>query len=129
MPNVIIEVSHDHVISQPDNLLARVNDTLWQSGNFKLQSDIKSRIYYPNHVLVGLTDSGNEAYEAFVMAHFYLMPGRDDATIQSLAQRIADAIKAHLQEFESEVPVGSLQICVNSTTLSANYVKQYVEFK
>ena len=43
-----------------------------------------------------------------------------------LAQRIADAIKAHLQEFESEVPVGSLQICVNSTTLSANYFKQYV---
>ena len=90
MPNVIIEVSHDHLISQPDNLLARVNDTLWQSGNFKLQSDIKSRIYYPNHALVGLTDSGDEA---FVMAHFYLMPGRDDATIQSLAQRIADAIK------------------------------------
>ena len=58
MPNVIIEVSHDHLISQPANLLARVNDTLWQSGNFKLQSDIKSRIYYPNHVLVGLTDSG-----------------------------------------------------------------------
>ncbi len=54
MPNVIIEVSHDHLISQPDNLLARVNDTLWQSGSFKLQSDIKSRIYYPNHVLVGL---------------------------------------------------------------------------
>ena len=63
------------------------------------------------------------------MAHFYLMPGRDDATIQSLAQRIADAIKAHLQEFKSEVPAGNLQICVNSTTLSANYVKQYVEFK
>ena len=63
------------------------------------------------------------------MAHFYLMPGRDDATIQSLAQRIADAIKVHLQEFESEVPVGNLQICVNSTTLSANYVKQYVEFQ
>ena len=126
MPNVIIEVSHDHLISQPDNLLARVNDTLWQSGNFKLQSDIKSRIYYPNHALVGLTDSGDEA---FVMAHFYLMPGRDDATIQSLAQRIADAIKAHLQEFKSEVPAGNLQICVNSTTLSANYVKQYVEYK
>ena len=36
MPNVIIEVSHDRLISQPDSLLARVNDTLWQSGNFKL---------------------------------------------------------------------------------------------
>ena len=123
MPNVIIEVSHDHIISQPNNLLARVNDTLWQSGNFKLQSDIKSRIYYPNHVLVGLTDSRDEA---FVMAHFYLMPGRDDATIQSLAQRIADAIKAHLQAFDSQVPVGSLQICVNSTILSTNYVKQII---
>ena len=123
MPNVIIEVSHNHIISQPGNLLARVNDALWQSGNFKLQSDIKSRIYYPNHVLVGLSDSGDEA---FVMAHFYLMPGRDDATIQSLAQRIADAIKAHLQEFESEVPAGSLQICVNSTILSTNYVKQII---
>lgn len=98
MPNVIIEVSHDHLISQPDSLLARVNDTLWQSGNFKLQSDIKSRIYYPNHVLVGLTDSGDEA---FIMAHFYLMPGRDDATIQSLAQRIADAIKAHCRCYQS----------------------------
>lgn len=54
------------------------------------------------------------------------MPGRDDATIQSLAQRIADAIKAHLQQFESEVPVGSLQICVNSTILSTNYVKQII---
>ena len=123
MPNVIIEVSHNHIISQPGNLLARVNDALWQSGNFKLQSDIKSRIYYPNHVLVGLSDSGDEA---FVMAHFYLMPGRDDATIQSLAQRIADAIKAHLQAFESQVPVGSLQICVNSTILSTNYVKQII---
>ena len=37
------------------------------------------------------------------------MPGRDDATIQLLAQRIADAIKAHLQAFESQVPVGSWQ--------------------
>ena len=28
----------------------------------KLQSDIKSRIYYPNHALIGLSDSGDEAF-------------------------------------------------------------------
>lgn len=123
MPNVIIEVSHDNLIRQPDKLLTRINEGLWQSGNFKLQSDIKSRIYYPNNLLIGLTTSQDEA---FIVVHFYLMPGRDNDTIKSLTQGIADAIKAHLQQFEQPLTANKLQICVNPINLNQNYVKQMV---
>ena len=112
MPNVVLKWVTT-ILLVNDNLLARVNDTLWRSGVWFLQSDIKSRIYYPNHALVGLTDAEMKP----LLWRIFIMLGRDDATIQSLAQYIADTIKAHLQAIRKWVPVGSLQICVNSHAL------------
>lgn len=123
MPNIIIETSRDDLINKPDNLLARINDALWQSGHFAKKSDIKSRIYTPNHCLIGLASGGTDA---FIFVHFYLMPGRSGEVIQTLCQTIADAIHQHLTEFESYQANDDLQICVNPIELSTHYVKQLV---
>ena len=120
MPNIIIEVSDKTIVSQPERLLARINTALWQSGSFKQPSDIKSRLYFPRHVVIG----EGETLDKFIMVHFYLMPGRDDDTIGALSRRIAEAITLYLQECERHVGEGKLQICVNPITLSNNYVKQ-----
>lgn len=120
MPNIIIEVSDETLVHQPKDLLARINTALWQSGNFKHPSDIKSRLYFPKHVVIGEGDTADK----FFVVHFYLMPGRDDDTIGALSRRIAEAIKKYLQECERHVADSKLQICVNPITLSNNYVKQ-----
>lgn len=123
MPNIIIETSREDLITKPDNLLARVNDTLWQSGQFGKPTDIKARIYTPNNCLIGLASGTNEV---FIMVHFYLMPGRDDATIRKLSTAIATAIQEHFGEFEAVSSEDQLQICVNPTVLSQHYVKKIV---
>lgn len=120
MPNIIIEVSDETLVRQPKNLLARINTALWQSGSFKKPSDIKSRLYFPKHVVIGEGETSGK----FIVVHFYLMPGRDDDTIGALSRRISEAITMYLQECERHIGDGKLQICVNPTNLSANYIKQ-----
>lgn len=123
MPNIIIETSHPDLISKPANLLARINDRLWQSGEFGKPEDIKTRLYTPANALIGLaTGTSHE----FIYVHFYLMQGRDDMIKQALVKRIADAITEHINEFEKREADGSLQICVNPMELNDNYMKKSI---
>lgn len=121
MPNLVIETSHSSLVQQPDILLANINQSLWQSGCFKLAEDIKSRIHVPNAVAIG-TDSPND--HKFIMVHFYLIAGRDKATIDDLTQRIATAIQQYFINVEKiDNFENTLQICINPMVLSECYRK------
>lgn len=119
MPNIIIETSRNELIPQVDTLLARINDTLWQSGHFAQSVDIKTRYYTADNCLIGLA-SGNT--DDFIFVHFYLMAGRDSDTVKALCQSIVTAITSHLAAFKSPTN-GQLQICVNPMVLSPEYCK------
>lgn len=121
MPNLIIETSHASLISQPDELLHRINQSLWQSGCFTLIEDIKTRFFLPNSVLIGTEKLSDER---FVFVHFYLMSGRDKATIDDLTQRISDSIQQYFVDVEKISDFsGRLQICVNPMILGESYRK------
>lgn len=123
MPNLIIETSEPNLINEPDTLLAQLNETLWQSGQFQQPSDIKSRYYTPNHCLVGLaTTHDNSINSDFIFVQFYLMAGRDSATIQALCHRVVTVISDYLTA-SGHIANGQLQICVNPVVLSADYCK------
>ena len=121
MPHIIIEVSDDKLICHPEQLLASINQSLWQSNHFKQPTEIKTRLYTAAHALSGVAA---DDHQAFIMVHFYLLAGRDDATIRHLNQTIAQIIHQHMAVIESYHSKAKLQICVNSTELSNNYVKQ-----
>ncbi len=125
MPNIIIETSRDDLITKPDQLLARINEYLWQSGQFAHPTDIKSRIYSPSNAMIGLaSESGND----FIFVRLYLMPGRDDTTLQRLVQTIADAIAAHIETFEDKTSFQQLHVGINPIVLSQNYLKTVMTF-
>lgn len=123
MPNVIIETSREDLITKPDQLLARINDSLWQSGQFAKPTDIKSRLYSPANFLIGLASGGGDD---FIFVNFYLMPGRDAQTLQQLTQAIAAAITTHIETFEDKQNNRNLHIGVNPIELSPHYHKQAI---
>lgn len=120
MPHIIIETSQNLTLSQPDELLADITQSLWQSGEFGTPEQLKARIYTAPHSLVG-TEVGTT--DAFILVTFYLMKGRDDLTKQALVERIIKAITIHIQEHEKIDTQGKLQICVNPIELSDTYQK------
>lgn len=123
MPNIIIETSRTDIIPHPDRLLKNLNANLWQTAQFSKAEDIKSRIFYPNHVAIGLSaDHSND----YIFVHFYLMPGRNPETQAMLVQCITDTISQHLKEHTSKPLTGKLQICVNPIELSEAYHKQII---
>lgn len=120
MPNLIIETSRPDLIKQPEQLLQRLNSSLFITFQFGKPEDIKSRIIHSQHVLVGLpTDPNHE----FIYVHFYLMKGRDNATQKMLVDTISQAIANHVKDHENLDTQGKLQICVNPIELSEHYQK------
>ena len=56
MPHLTIQVTPNVSIAHEESLLKSLNKALWDSGQFKLPTDIKARIVPINSFLVGVED-------------------------------------------------------------------------
>lgn len=113
MPHVIVECSEKGLVKDCDQLLLSINQALLDTKEF-VAADIKSRCYVPNYVLSGL----DQSYDAFIAISLKIMPGRNDAVQQDMAERILAAVQAELTDGYDQ----KVQIMVEVTELN---VKQY----
>ncbi|ELA08510.1 5-carboxymethyl-2-hydroxymuconate delta-isomerase [Moraxella macacae 0408225] len=122
MPHIVIETSQDIQLKQPNVLLQAINESLWQTGEFENATAIKSHIRQASHSLVGITTGE----DSFISVQFYLMSGRNDTTKADLISRIFDSIVHHVKHIERLDTAQKLQITINTTELSHQYVKQSI---
>ncbi|MFB2539555.1 MULTISPECIES: 5-carboxymethyl-2-hydroxymuconate Delta-isomerase [unclassified Acinetobacter] len=111
MPHLIIETSHNLDYSAQDLLLC-LNQALVSTGHFQA-IDIKSRIVKIDASLVG---TGEQA-QAFIALQLFIMKGRDQATQQSFAQTLCDALQQFFKTNQG------LQCSVEVIELSTVYQK------
>ncbi|WP_019518772.1 5-carboxymethyl-2-hydroxymuconate Delta-isomerase [Faucicola boevrei] len=122
MPHIIIETSQNIQLRQADTLLKKINENLWQTGEFDKSIAIKSRIYKSAHSLIGIQPSE----DSFIAVQFCLMSGRDEATKAKLVQQIFDSIVHHVKHVEQINTAEKLQVTINTTELSPQYFKQSI---
>ena len=120
MPHLTIQVTPNVSIAHEESLLKSLNKTLWDSGQFKLPTDIKARIVPIKSFLVGVED--DEQANGFIYAHLKLMSGRDMATRDQLAELLVTTIEEKIGAEQSGR--AALQICVEVEEISAVYHKK-----
>ena len=120
MPHLTIQVTPNVSIAHEESLLKSLNKALWDSGQFKLPTDIKARIVPINSFLVGVED--DEQANGFIYAHLKLMSGRDMATRDQLAELLVTTIEEKIGAEQSGR--AALQICVEVEEISAVYHKK-----
>lgn len=118
MPHLTVELSKNLQVANESDLLLKLNSVLFDSGQFKASSDIKSRIYHMSESLIGL---GADDGEHFVVAHLAIMAGRTDAIKADLVARVMAVLQAEISKTYQNV-----QYAVNLTELSAVYQKAIV---
>ena len=120
MPHLTIQVTPNVSIAHEESLLKSLNKVLWDSGQFKQQTDIKARILPIQTFLVGVED--DEQANGFIYAHLKMMTGRDIAVRNQLAKLLTTAIEDILGAEQSGRV--TLQICVEVEEISAVYHKK-----
>ncbi|QOD12885.1 5-carboxymethyl-2-hydroxymuconate Delta-isomerase [Psychrobacter sp. 28M-43] len=120
MPHLTIQVTPNVSIAHEESLLKSLNKALWDSGQFKLPTDIKARIVPIKSFLVGVED--DEQANGFIYAHLKLMSGRDTVTRDQLAELLVAAIEEKIGAEQSGR--AALQICVEVEEISAVYHKK-----
>ena len=120
MPHLTIQVTPNVSIAHEESLLKSLNKVLWDSGQFKQQTDIKTRILPIKTFLVGVED--DEQANGFIYAHLKMMAGRDITVRNQLAELLTAAIEDILGAEQSGRV--ALQICVEVEELSAVYHKK-----
>jgi len=120
MPHLTIQVTPNVSIAHEESLLKSLNKALWDSGQFKLPTDIKARIVPIKSFLVGVED--DEQANGFIYAHLKLMSGRDMAAREQLAELLVATIEGKIGAEQSGR--AALQICVEVEEISAVYHKK-----
>ena len=120
MPHLTIQVTPNVSIAHEESLLKSLNKALWDSGQFKLPTDIKARIVPIKSFLVGVED--DEQANGFIYAHLKLMSGRDMAARDQLAELLVATIEEKIGSEQSGR--AALQICVEVEEISAVYHKK-----
>ncbi|MEK6218728.1 MULTISPECIES: 5-carboxymethyl-2-hydroxymuconate Delta-isomerase [unclassified Psychrobacter] len=120
MPHLTIQVTPNVSIAHEESLLKSLNKALWDSGQFKLPTDIKARIVPIKSFLVGVED--DEQANGFIYAHLKLMSGRDMAARDQLAELLVATIEDKIGAEQSGR--AALQICVEVEEISAVYHKK-----
>ena len=120
MPHLTIQVTPNVSIAHEESLLKSLNKALWDSGQFKLPTDIKARIVPIKSFLVGVED--DEQDNGFIYAHLKLMSGRDMAAREQLAELLVATIEDKIGAEQSGR--AALQICVEVEEISAVYHKK-----
>ena len=120
MPHLTIQVTPNISIAHEESLLKSLNKALWDSGQFKLPTDIKARIVPIDSFLVGVED--DEQANGFIYAHLKLMSGRDMAARDQLAELLVATIEDKIGAEQSGR--AALQICVEVEEISAVYHKK-----
>ena len=120
MPHLTIQVTPNISIAHEESLLKSLNKALWDSGQFKLPTDIKARIVPIDSFLVGVED--DEQANGFIYAHLKLMSGRDMAARDQLAELLVATIEEKIGAEQSGR--AALQICVEVEEISAVYHKK-----
>ena len=120
MPHLTIQVTPNISIAHEESLLKSLNKALWDSGQFKLPTDIKARIVPIKSFLVGVED--DEQANGFIYAHLKLMSGRDMAAREQLAELLVATIEGKIGAEQSGR--AALQICVEVEEISAVYHKK-----
>jgi 5-carboxymethyl-2-hydroxymuconate isomerase len=120
MPHLTIQATPNVSIAHEESLLKSLNKALWDSGQFKLPTDIKARIVPIKSFLVGVED--DEQANGFIYAHLKLMSGRDMATRDQLAELLVTTIEEKIGAEQSGR--AALQICVEVEEISAVYHKK-----
>ena len=120
MPHLTIQVTPNVSIAHEESLLKSLNKALWDSGQFKLPTDIKARIVPIDSFLVGVED--DEQANGFIYAHLKLMSGRDMAARDQLAELLVATIEKKIGAEQSGR--AALQICVEVEEISAVYHKK-----
>jgi len=120
MPHLTIQVTPNVSIAHEESLLKSLNKALWDSGQFKLPTDIKARIVPIKSFLVGVED--DEQANGFIYAHLKLMSGRDMAARDQLAELLVATIEEKIGAEQSGR--AALQICVEVEEISAVYHKK-----
>ena len=120
MPHLTIQMTPNVSIAHEESLLKSLNKALWDSGQFKLPTDIKARIVPIKSFLVGVED--DEQANGFIYAHLKLMSGRDMAARDQLAELLVATIEDKIGAEQSGR--AALQICVEVEEISAVYHKK-----
>ena len=120
MPHLTIQVTPNVSIAHEESLLKSLNKALWDSGQFKMPTDIKARIVPIKSFLVGVED--DEQANGFIYAHLKLMSGRDMAARDQLAELLVATIEEKIGAEQSGR--AALQICVEVEEISAVYHKK-----
>ena len=120
MPHLTIQVTPNVSIAHEESLLKSLNKALWDSGQFKLPTDIKARIVPIKSFLVGVED--DEQANGFIYAHLKLMSGRDMAARDQLAELLVATIEEKIGAEQSGR--AALQICVEVEEISTVYHKK-----
>ncbi len=120
MPHLTIQATPNVSIAHEESLLKSLNKALWDSGQFKLPTDIKARIVPIKSFLVGVED--DEQANGFIYAHLKLMSGRDMAARDQLAELLVATIEEKIGAEQSGRV--ALQICVEVEEISAVYHKK-----
>ena len=120
MPHLTIQVTPNVSIAHEESLLKSLNKALWDSGQFKMPTDIKARIVPIKSFLVGVED--DEQANGFIYAHLKLMSGRDMAARDQLAELLVATIEDKIGAEQSGR--AALQICVEVEEISAVYHKK-----
>ena len=81
MPHLIIEVSDKSLIQNADTLLLALNENLLRSNEFEAH-DIKSRLYFADHSLVGTMAENHQ----FISMTLKIMPGRSSLIKKKLIE-------------------------------------------
>jgi len=120
MPHLTIQATPNVSIAHEESLLKSLNKALWDSGQFKLPTDIKARIVPIKSFLVGVED--DEQTNGFIYAHLKLMSGRDMAARDQLAELLVATIEEKIGAEQSGR--AALQICVEVEEISTVYHKK-----
>ena len=120
MPHLTIQMTPNVSIAHEESFLKALNKALWDSGQFKLPAEIKTRIVPIETFLVGVED--DEQTNGFIYAHLKIMTGRDMVVRNQLAELLTVAIENMLSEQQSGR--AALQICVEVEEISAVYHKK-----
>lgn len=114
MPHLTLHYTADLGGFDADAALARINRALADSGHFQ-EIDIKSRALRLEHYRIGTADGGR----GFVHVQLKILPGRDIAVRNALAQLVLDALRPCVH-----APHAHAQLCVEvDEIVAAAYAK------
>lgn len=110
MPQLFIDYSDNIQNLDEKKLMLALNQTLFDTGLFAHQNDIKSRIKMVSDYLIGLGDQTSEASnQAFIFVRLQALSGRTDQQKNLMTDKLSEC----LQSFNAYTPQGlAIQLCV-----------------